>query len=177
MKKASPENWSLLLCCVLSWLSGDFGVPGMGGSGWLGSNATLTGGMEVLGGASKASSSSTLHLGNDGTFVLTCKKNLGYIFTFDEVKISEKKDFNSQFSALRVNPCPAELLLLYFWNLLQTQFPALKDNKVVLVFENIHFLNLIIWLTEHLPKTVLFISMKYYLVYYLLENDYINIWV
>ena len=45
---------------------------------------------------------------------------------------------------------------------LQTQFPASNDEKYVYFFK--YFLSWIIWKTEHLPQTILYISLTYYLV-------------
>ena len=58
---------------------------------------------------------------------------------------------------------------------LQTQFPASNDEKYRYFFKNIHVLNWVILLTEHLPQTVLSISVTYYLAENMLKTVYIRV--
>ena len=72
--------------------------------------------------------------------------------------------FSNTFKA--VKPCPASCFYYIFCHLkleMRTQFPALNDKKYLYFLLNIHLLNWIIWLTMHLPPTILSISVTYYL--------------
>ena len=67
------------------------------------------------------------------------------------------------------------VLLNYIFHHLKLEFlrqvPASNDEKYF--YENIHLLNWIIWLTEHLPQTLLFISVSYYFFLICLKLCYI----
>ena len=77
-----------------------------------------------------------------------------------------------------INPCLAELFELYFSSFeagIANAMSSFKWRKIFLFFENIHLLNWVIRLIEHLSPTILSISVTYYLAWNMLKTVYIRV--
>ena len=99
-------------------------------------------------------------------------ENYPYLFNL-RLDICKFRYLNTHFHL--INPCPADLIQLYFSSFeagIANAISSFKWQKIYLFMKNKHVWKLTFCLTEHLSQTILWISASFYFLWNLPETGY-----